>query len=244
MSNGPQAAIVIGARNLGAEIARHLLSRGVKVASVSRTESDLELLSQGGAVPVPGDAADPDDLARAFETARGLVGPPDLIVNAASAVRSHPGGGSRFGGGAISTSTLDEFECWSIPPARQAFVFLRTGAHTLQQQGGGTLVQIVGANARRANPERGLISAGMAAARALTHSAAQELRVSGIHVGLLIVDGIIDSPKTAGMTGGRDPGSLVRQDDVARAVYYLASQEANGLTHELVITAAGDRWLP
>jgi NAD(P)-dependent dehydrogenase (short-subunit alcohol dehydrogenase family) len=244
MNTQPQTAIVIGARNLGAEIARDLLSRGVTVASVARTETDLERLSQDGAVPVPGDAADPDDLMRAFETARDLIGPPDLIVNAASAVSSRPGGGGPFGGGAISTSTLDEFECWSMPAARQAFIFLRTGAHELQQQGGGTLVQIVGANARRANPERGLISAGMAAARALTHSAAQELRASGIHVALLIVDGIIDSPKTAAMTAGRDPGSLVRQGDVARAVYYLASQDAHGFTHELVITAAGDRWLP
>src|SRR2546423_15151294 len=105
MDTQPQTAIVVGARNLGAEIARELLSRGMKVASVARTESDLERLSQDGAVPVPGDAADPDDLARAFETARGLVGPPDLIVNAASAVRQRPGGGGAFGGGAISTST-------------------------------------------------------------------------------------------------------------------------------------------
>jgi NAD(P)-dependent dehydrogenase (short-subunit alcohol dehydrogenase family) len=243
MEPQPQAAIVIGARNLGAEIARDLLSRGVKVASVARTESDLERLSHDGAVPVTGDAAVPDDLARAFGTACDRVGPPTLIVNAASAVRPRPGMGSSFGGGAISTSTLQEFECWTMPAARQAFIFLRAGAHTLQQQGG-TLVQIVGANARRANPGRGLISAGMAAARALTHSAAQELRASGIHVALLIVDGIIDSPKTAGLTAGRDPDSLVRQSDVARAVYYLASQEAHGFTHELVITAAGDRWLP
>src|SRR5437764_1301823 len=70
MDTQPQTAIVIGARNLGAEIARDLLSRGVKVASVARTEADLERLLEDGAVPVPGDAADPDDLARVFGAAR------------------------------------------------------------------------------------------------------------------------------------------------------------------------------
>ena len=34
------------------------------------------------------------------------------------------------------------------------------------------------------------------------------------------------------------------EEDVVRAVSFLASQSARGLTHELVVTPAGDRWLP
>ena len=36
----------------------------------------------------------------------------------------------------------------------------------------------------------------------------------GVHVKLLIVDGIIESPKTARMTDGMPREALVRQDDV------------------------------
>jgi NADP-dependent 3-hydroxy acid dehydrogenase YdfG len=80
--------------------------------------------------------------------------------------------------------------------------------------------------------------------RALTHAAAQELRGTGIHVALLIVDGIIKSPKTAHMTRGMADDALVQSEDVAHAVRFLATQSARGMSHELVITPAGDRWLP
>ena len=59
----------------------------------------------------------------------------------------------------------------------------------------------------------------------------------------LIVDGIIESPKTARMTDGMPPGALVRQDEVVAAVRYLATQSARGVSHELVLTPSGDRWV-
>src|SRR5438067_535813 len=81
-------------------------------------------------------------------------------------------------------------------------------------------------------------------ARALCHAAAQELRQAGVHVALLVVDGIIQSPKTARMTATMPADALVRQEDVSAAVAFLATQSARGMTHELLLTAAGDRWVP
>jgi hypothetical protein len=46
----------------------------------------------------------------------------------------------------------------------------------------------------------------------------------------------------AGPTMATD--ALVRQQDVTQAVRFLATQSARGMTHELVITPVGDRWLP
>jgi NAD(P)-dependent dehydrogenase (short-subunit alcohol dehydrogenase family) len=127
----------------------------------------------------------------------------------------------------------------------QAFVFLSEGARALRAAGGsGTLVQVTGGSARRAMAGRGLWASGAAASRALAHAAAQELRGEGIHVALLIVDATIESPKTEAMTRGRPTEQFADQADVARAVEYLASQTARGMTHELVLTPAGDRWLP
>ena len=61
---------------------------------------------------------------------------------------------------------------------------------------------------------------------------------------LLIVDATIESPKTASMTAGRDPRETADQAQLARAVEYLANQTERAWTHELVVTPAGDRWLP
>jgi hypothetical protein len=46
------------------------------------------------------------------------------------------------------------------------------------------------------------------------------------------------------MSSGMAPDALVRQEDVIEAVRFLATQTARGMTHELVITPVGDRWLP
>ncbi len=73
---------------------------------------------------------------------------------------------------------------------------------------------------------------------------AQELREEGIHVALLVVDGTIESPKTAAFTGDAPRESLVDQADVAAAVAYLAAQSPRAMTHELVVTPQGDRWVP
>lgn len=236
------AAVVIGARNLGAAIARDLLARDTRVATIARTQADLDVLALEGAVPIRADASDSTELAAALTRAAATVGQPDLLVNAVSASRP-PGDGSGFGGGAVADATIAGFDGWTVTVAQQAFVFLGAAVRALGERGG-TIVQITGAPARRANPERGPVAAGMAAVRALTHAAAQERRADGIHVALLIVDGIIESPKTARMTAGMPANATLCEDDVVGAVNFLAAQSGRGLTHELVITPSGDRWLP
>jgi NAD(P)-dependent dehydrogenase (short-subunit alcohol dehydrogenase family) len=243
MSSGVKpVAVVLGARNLGGVIARDLLAAGWRVASIARTPESLEQLERAGALAIACDAAEPAQLESALARVAAKLGPIDLIVNAVSAAKP-PQDGSGFGGGEIAAATLDGFNGLTLPAARQTFVFLNTGCRALEGRGG-TLVEIMGAPARRADPGRGLLAAGQAAARALVHAAAQEKRGSGTQVALLIVDGIIASPKTAQMAAGRPEESLVRQEDVAEAVRYLGSQSKRGMSHELVLTAAGDRWMP
>jgi len=237
------AAVVLGARNLGAAIARDLLADGVRVASIARTPDDLDLLARDGALPLRADACDRAELDDALREASRKLGPPELIVDAVSATRP-PDDGSGFGGGTITSATSAGLEGWTLAVLRQAFTTLQASTSSLLQHEGGTFVEIVGAPARRAAPSRGLIAAASAAVRALTHAAALELREQGVHVALLIVDGIIASPKTARMTQGMSPDQLVRDDDVTRAVRFLASQEARGMTHELVITPKGGLWIP
>jgi NAD(P)-dependent dehydrogenase (short-subunit alcohol dehydrogenase family) len=243
MSPPVNTAVVLGARNLGAAIARDLLADGVRVASVARTPEDLELRARDGALPFPADASDQVQLDEALHEASRKLGKLDLIVDAVSATRP-PDDGSGFGGGTITSATPAGLEGWTVSVLRQAFATLQAGTSSLVRNGGGTFVQIVGAPARRAAPSRGLIAAASAAVRAMTHAAALELREQGIHVALLIVDGIIESPKTARMTHGMSPDELVRHDDVSRAVRFVASQEARCMTHELVITPKGGLWLP
>jgi NAD(P)-dependent dehydrogenase (short-subunit alcohol dehydrogenase family) len=231
-------AVVLGARNLGGAIATHLHAAGWTAAAVARSDESLAAVRERGIHGINADAADPAQLRAALERDGGA----DLVVNAVSAAR--PTGGP-WGGGPVADAAPDAFEGWTGSVARQAFTFLSVGASVLRTQGrGGTLVQVTGGSARRAMPGRGLWAAGAAATRALVHAAAQELREEGIHVALLVVDATIASPKTAERTKGASPDSLADQEEIARAVAYLAGQAPSAFTHELVVTPVGDRWVP
>jgi NAD(P)-dependent dehydrogenase (short-subunit alcohol dehydrogenase family) len=238
-----RVAVVLGARNLGGAVAGALIDAGWKVASVARSEDSLVSVAERGALPVPADAADPDSLERALARVQEELGPVELLVNAVSASRRREG--IPFGGGPLGDQTLEDFRDWGVAVAEQAFVFVSVGARVLRDQGsGGTLVQVTGGSSRRAMPGRGSWSAGAFAQRALVQAAAQELRDDAIHAALLIVDATIDSPKTAPFTTGVPREALGDQDEIARAVLFLADQSERSWTHELTVTPRGDNWTP
>ena len=237
------SAVVLGVRNLGGAITRGLLDDGYRVASVARTKADLDRargLRRGARArrtPPTRRRSPPRSPGR-----RSSSEPPDVLVNAVSL--RPPDDAGPFGGGPLASAAPAAFDAWAVPAPRQTFLFLAAGARALAARGG-TLVQVTGAPARRASSGRGLVAAGLAAVRALTHAAALEHRADGVQVKLLIVDGIIESPKTMRMTEGMARDALVRQDDVVAAVEYLASQSSRGVSHELVLTPARpDRWVP
>jgi NAD(P)-dependent dehydrogenase (short-subunit alcohol dehydrogenase family) len=239
-----RVAVVLGARNLGGAMIDHLRERGWRGAAVARSEETAAAVRERGALGIAADASDPDALASALARVRDELGPPSLIVNAVSASRP-PNDGKGFGGGRLAEATIEGFRGWAGAVAEQAFVFLSTGLRALRESGdGGTLIQVTGGSARRAMPGRGLWSAGAQASRAMTHAAAQEVREEGIHVALLIVDATIESPKTAEYTRGAPANSLADMGLIAEAVEYLASQQPRAYTHELMVTPAGDRWVP
>lgn len=230
--------VVLGARNLGGAILGHHINRGWKGAAVARSPETLETVRAAGGLPLQADASDPASLHAALQRAREELGRIDVIVNAVSAARPTKEG--PFGGGALAEATVEDFRGWTGAVAEQAFVFLSEGVRA----GASTLIQVTGGSARRAMAGRGLWAAGAAATRALVHAAAQELRADGVHVALLIVDATIDSPKTAAMLAGKPENESADQAEIARAVEYLAGQGSRALTHELVVTPAGERWLP
>ena len=238
----PGTILTLGARNLGGAILDHFLARGWKAAAVARSDDTLARVRERGALAIPADASDPAELERAMAATREQHGSLDVVVNAVSA--SRPPQGGPWGGGPIAEGTLEAMRGWTVAVAEQAFAFLSTGARALLDSGGGTLVQVTGGSSRRAMPGRGPWAAGAFATRALTQAAAQELRGQGVHVALLIVDATIESPKTVERTRDRAREELADMARIAEAVEFLAGQAPRAYTHELVLTPAGETWVP
>jgi NAD(P)-dependent dehydrogenase (short-subunit alcohol dehydrogenase family) len=233
--------LVFGARNLGRAIAEHFAEQGWNVAAATRSDDSLRLFAETfpDGFTVQGDAGDPDFVATACARTRERFGGLDLLVNAVSPGMRSQG---RFGGGPLLEATKEDYRHYATSVIDTAFAFLSAGARSLRE--GGTLVQITGGSSRRALPGKGPWAAGAFGTRALTQSAALELREHGIHAALLIVDATIRSPKTAAYTGDAPKDGLAEQGDVARAVDFLQGQAPTAWTHELVVTPRGDVYTP
>ena len=52
------------------------------------------------------------------------------------------------------------------------------------------------------------------------------------------------SPKTEVFTQGTPEGALAEMGEIAGAVAYLVQQGVRAYTHEMVVTPAGERWVP
>ena len=237
-----KTVVVLGARNLGGAIIDHFLELGWNAAGVAQSEDTLERVRQKGALALGADAAEVSALGDALQTAKAEFGSLDAVVNAVTAARPPTAG--PFGGGPLAGADLAAFQGWTVAVAEQAFVFLSVCANAMREGDGGALVQITGGSSRRAMPGRGLWAAGAFATRALVQAAAQELRQEGVHVALLAVDATIESPKTADFTRDTPLDALGDMTQVAEAVAFLVQQRPRALTHELVVTPAGERWVP
>jgi NAD(P)-dependent dehydrogenase (short-subunit alcohol dehydrogenase family) len=234
--------LVFGARNLGRAIAKHMAAEGWKVGAVARSLDSLARLRAEipGALTIAADAGKVVDVERAFAEARMRFAVIDLVVVAISPTT----GGRTWGGGEVAESEAAAFAPYLDDLLPSLVNVLRVGSRLLKQQGHGTYVQITGGSANRGRAGRGPWAAAAFASRGLMQSAATELREHGVHAVLLVVDATIESEKTAERLAGKPPELTATEEDVARAVSYLASQSPRGWTHELQITPRGDTWVP
>jgi NAD(P)-dependent dehydrogenase (short-subunit alcohol dehydrogenase family) len=236
----PPVLVVFGARNVGRAIVADRLGAGWRALAVARSAETLDALvaQHPGVLTVRGDAADHDVVAEALARAEAELGGLDLVVNATTSVpRDHS-----FGGGPVTAAPPDRLESWMAGYLSAAWAILRGAGTVLERRAAGTLIQVSGGSARRAMPGRGPWAAAQFAARALTHALALELRPQGVHVALLVADGVIETDRNP--MAGRPPEESLLPADVAAAVAYLAGQSPRGWTHELVITPAADTWVP
>jgi len=216
------------------------LAAGWRAVAVARSDETLDGLraAHPDVVPVRGDAGDHAVVAEAIARAERDLGGLDLVVNATTSVpRDHS-----FGGGPIAEAPPERLESWMAGFLPAAWAILRGAGAAMARNRTGTIVQVSGGSARRAMPGRGPWAAAQFGARALTHALALELRPQGVHVVLLVADGIIQTDRNP--LAGRPPEDSLTPEEVAAAVAYLAAQTPRGWTHELVITPSGDTWVP
>ena len=228
MSKPVCVVIGIGPKN-GASLSRRFSGDGYAVALLSRKTDLSETIaaSLDDSIAVACDVTDPQSIAAAMAKVEAELGPIDTVVYNA-------GSGSW---GNIEEVTAQQFESsWRVN-AMGLFLTAKAVTPGMVQRGRGNFI-VVGATASlRGKPFTTAFAPAKAAARSLAQAMARHLGPKGIHVSLVIIDGMI------GDAGNEEPEpSKLDPDAIAHAAAFLAAQPAAAWTFELDVRPQLEDW--
>jgi len=233
----PEGAIVLGvgaSAGLGAALCRRFGREGLHVFAAGRTpgrlDAAVEAVKRGGgaATAVPTDATRPEDVRLLFERCQAETGsPPEAVL--------YNAGNNLIAKLADMDEALFE-KAWRTC-CFGGMLVAREAARRMAPLGRGSLLFTGATASSRSRPPFVAFASAKAALRAVAAGAARELGPQGVHVGHVIVDGVIDGDMVASRfpqlleQKGRD--GLLQPDDIAGAFWMLHTQPRSAWTFEL-----------
>ena len=218
----------------GLAFCNRFAGEGYRVALLARSFGRVQHYAQGreDIYPFACDLSDPGAIAHTFVEIESTLGTADVVIyNAGSGVFGSP----------MDTSLEDFEDAWKIN-ALGLLSVARTVAPGMVERGSGTIL-VTGATASlRGGANFAAFSAAKAAQRNLAQSLARSLGPQGVHVALVIVDGIIDMPRTREMFPDLPDSAYMQPDDIADAYFHLARQKPSAWTFELDLRSCNEKW--
>ncbi len=233
MSNLKNALVVGVGPGLGEAAARRLAAEGHRVSVAARRGDRLSALAEElGGIAVSMDATDPGSVLAGLAQVTEAHGPLDTVVWNV--------GGAVFGD--LEKVDLAALDLGLGTNTRGLFVLAKETLPGMAARGGGALV-ITGATASlRGKPFTTAFAAGKAAQRSLAQSIARQYGPQGVHVALIIVDGMVGSEGMRARMPNRPAESFIEPDGYADAVAFLVGQRRSAWTFELDIRPHVESW--
>ncbi len=242
-----KVAVVTGAsKGIGASIAKHFAAEGAKVvvnyaSSKEAAESVVKkIMDNGGiAIAVQADVSKEADVMRLFEETMKTFGTLDILVNNAVFQQYIP------------------FEQVSVESFHQHFnvnvlgaVLTIRAALKLFGDKGGNIINISSGASKMPLPAASLYSATKAALDAVTISLSKELGAKNVRVNSVLPGATeTEGAASAGVTPGSEYekmfvantplGRRGQPEDIAKAVVFLASDDAAWITGEQISVSGG-----
>ena len=230
----PVCAVVgVGPGN-GAALARCFGAAGYAVALIARsTEFCAELAGQlENAKAYACDIADAVAVAGVFRSIREELGEVDvLIMNAGTGAW-----------GSIEHVSAAQFEAAWRTSALGTFLASQQVIPAMKQSGQGTIIVIGATASLRGVPNTAAVAPAKAAQRILAESMARTLGPSGIHVAVLILDGVVDIPATRGYFADKPDDYFIRPAAVAEAALTLSRQDRSAWSFQTELRPFGEKW--
>ena len=178
------------------------------------------------------DATDPASITKAFDSIRRDLGDPaELIYNAGSGVR-----------GDAESISLEAFEtAWRVN-ALGALAASQQVIPAMKAAGAGSIIFVGATASLRGGPQTAAFAPAKAAQRSLAESMARSLGPQGIHVSLIVIDAVVDLPRTRKRMPDKPDEFFIKPDDVAATAVWLAKQPRSAWTFEVVVRPFGEKW--
>jgi NAD(P)-dependent dehydrogenase (short-subunit alcohol dehydrogenase family) len=233
MSKPVCAVLGVGPGN-GEAFARRFSEGGHAVALMARRGDVIDAL----AAELPDaracrcDAADVGDIERCFAEIRDNMGEIEtLVYNAGSGIW-----------GSVEEVSAEDFEtCWRIN-ALGAFVASQQVIPAMKAAGSGNIVMIGATASRRGGAKSAAFASGKAAQRSLAESMARHLWPAGIHVSLVIIDGVIDLERTRKRMPDKPAEFFLQAADIAETVWQTTRQNRSAWSFGVEARPFGENW--
>ena len=233
----PKKSIVTGAsRGIGLAIARELAARGSDVVLISRggCPEQAEAIAKEFGVKTftfACDVSNSESVKDAFKQAIDALGGVDCLVNNAGITRD----------GLVLRMKDEDFDNVIATDLRSTFLCTRAVLRTMMGARKGSIVNIASLNGIRTQAGQANYAAAKAGVIGMTKSNSMEFGSRGITVNA-VAPGFIDTDMTAAMSeetrtkyAAQIPlGRLGKPEDVAKAVAFLASDDAKYITGQVI----------
>lgn len=233
MSKPVCVVVGVGVGN-GAALARAFSNEGMAVALLARSTGFTSTLADElpDSRAYACDVTDAESVRETFASIRGDLGDPATVVyNAGSGVW-----------GDVEAIDLDDFEeSWRVN-AHGALAVSREVIPSMKAAGNGNIIFIGATASRRGGPRTAAFAPAKAAQRSLAESMARTLWPQGIHVSLIVIDAVVDLPRTRENMPDKPDDFFLNPDDMAASAVWLAHQPRSAWTFEIDVRPFGEKW--
>ncbi|MFO7527946.1 MAG: SDR family NAD(P)-dependent oxidoreductase [Marinobacter sp.] len=218
----------------GEAFVKRFCNEGYQVAMLARSEDYLKQLEQSvdSAHAFPCDMMQPERIGSVLAAIESKLGPVSVML--------YNAGGGVFK--SVEEASLEDFEAnWRLN-VQGLVAATKAALPQLRQHDTASIVVTSASAATRGRANTAPFASAKAAQRSLAQSLARQLGPEKIHVANVVIDGVVDLPRTREMLPDKPDDFFVQPSAVADAVWDLCQQNPSAWTFELDIRPFGESW--
>ncbi|WP_421843074.1 SDR family NAD(P)-dependent oxidoreductase [Marinobacter algicola] len=218
----------------GEAFVRRFSDEGYQVAMLARSKEFLLQLEQSisDTHAFPCDLMEPEQIGSVLAAIRDKLGPASVLL--------YNAGGGVFK--SVEDASLEDFEAnWRIN-VQGLVAATKAVLPQLREHDTASIIVTSASAATRGRANTAPFASAKAAQRSLAQSMARQLGAEKIHVASVVIDGVVDLPRTRKALADKPDDFFVKPAAVADAVWNLCQQHPSAWTFELDIRPFGESW--